>query len=142
MTGREQAWTKYVIDTNVIIDTMRGTSETVNFMTLMESREFQVLYSVIVEAELFSSQLLTEEDKKDLRQLLKLGVIVDVDSEVALKAAELRVLNRKLYERKMKLPDALIAATALLHSAVLVTRNVDDFKVLHQHGLQLYNPFS
>ncbi|CEP68833.1 Uncharacterized [Moorella glycerini] len=62
MTAREQALNKYVIDTNIIIDTMQGVAEAVNFMEKVEVEEVQVFYSVIVEAELFSSHLLTEED--------------------------------------------------------------------------------
>lgn len=42
--------------------------------------------------------------------------------------------------RRMKLGDALIAATALLYDLPLVTRNVDDFK--HIAGLQIINPFA
>ena len=42
--------------------------------------------------------------------------------------------------RRMKLGDALIAVTALLHELPLVTRNVDDFK--HIAGLQIINPFA
>ena len=145
MIDRERAWSKYVIDTNVIIDTMQGIPEAANFMEMVDANksqsQSQILYSVVVEAELFSSHLLTEEDKIDLRQLLNIGEIIDVDSEVALKAAELRSLSRKLYQRKMKLPDALVAATAFLYSATLVTRNIDDFKHLQEHGLRLRNPF-
>jgi predicted nucleic acid-binding protein len=39
----------------------------------------------------------------------------------------------------IKLPDALIAATALNGGYILVTRNETDFKNL---GLQIYNPFN
>lgn len=132
---------KYVVDTNIVIATMQGIPEAVDFMEAIESTESEVLYSVIVEAELFSSPLLTEDDKTDLRKLLSMGDIIDVDSETALKAAELRALSRRLYHRKMKLPDALVAATALMTSATLVTRNVEDFKHLQRHGLRIHNPF-
>jgi predicted nucleic acid-binding protein len=40
----------------------------------------------------------------------------------------------------MKLGDALIAATALLHDLPLVTRNEEDFK--HVAGLRVLNPFA
>lgn len=143
MIDRERAWSKYVIDTNVVIDTMQGIPEAANFMEIVDANksQSQMLYSVVAEAELFSSHLLTEEDKIDLRQLLNIVEIIDVDSDVALKAAELRSLSRKLYQRKMKLPDALVAATAFLYSATLVTRNIEDFKHLQEHGLRLRNPF-
>ncbi len=42
-------------------------------------------------------------------------------------------------QRRMKLGDSIIAATALVIGAKLVTRNVDDFK--HIAGLEITNPF-
>jgi predicted nucleic acid-binding protein len=39
---------------------------------------------------------------------------------------------------KIKLPDAIIAATALANDKVLVTRNVDDFVKIK--GLDVFNP--
>ena len=51
--------------------------------------------------------------------------------------AEAAILLRQ--SRRMKLGDALIAATALLYDLPLVTRNVNDFK--HIAGLKLINPF-
>ena len=43
-------------------------------------------------------------------------------------------------QRRMKLGDSIIAATALEFGAELVTLNVDDFK--HIAGLKLTNPFA
>ena len=40
---------------------------------------------------------------------------------------------------KIKLPDAIIAATALVHSFTLVTRNISDFKKIK--GIDLLNPW-
>jgi predicted nucleic acid-binding protein len=40
---------------------------------------------------------------------------------------------------RIKLPDAIIAATALTENYILVTRNIDDFK--HITGLELLNPW-
>lgn len=76
-----------------------------------------------------------------IRGILDLGEIINVDSEIALKAAELRALSRKNYQRKLKLPDAIIAATAFMCSAVLITRNIEDFSHLCDHGLRIWNPF-
>ena len=141
MTGRGRALNRYVVDTNIVIATMQGAPEAVAFMEGAESTKSDVLYSVIVEAELFSSSALTEDDKRDLRNLLSMGETVDVNSEVGLKAAELRALSKRLYQRKLRLPDALVAATALMMSATLVTRNVQDFEHLVAHGLRIHNPF-
>jgi predicted nucleic acid-binding protein len=42
-------------------------------------------------------------------------------------------------QRKIKLGDSIIAATALVHGLPLVTRNVEDFR--HVAGLRIINPF-
>ena len=130
-----------LIDTNIIIYTLKGEKEAVEAMESFEDEAIAVFYSTIVEAELFSFHQLTENQRLKIKQILGLGEIIDVDSDVALKAAELRALSSKQYNRKLKLPDALIAATALLTSAVLVTRNVDDFSHLMNHSLNIWNPF-
>lgn len=61
------------------------------------------------------------------------GRILPVDAAVALRCAPLHVPDPKP-ER-----DALIAATALVHSLTLVTRNVEDFAAT---GVRLLNPWA
>ena len=61
------------------------------------------------------------------------GRILPVDEAVAMKCAELQVPDPKA-ER-----DCFIAATALVHRVVLVTRNVRDFTAT---GVELFNPWS
>ena len=57
-----------------------------------------------------------------------------LDDEVIEQAIRLR------QQKKMKLGDAIIAATAIASGIPLVTRNEDDFK--HIPGLDLRNPFA
>ncbi len=132
--------TNYCVDTNIIVYTMNGLEPAVSFMKKAQNEG--IIFSVIVEAELFSSWKLTDEDFSDLRSVLDLGEIIEVNSSIALKAAELRRLSKVKSNRSLKLPDALIAATAIEHAAVLITRNEDDFNHLLNYGLELFNPFS
>lgn len=60
------------------------------------------------------------------------GRVLPVDTAVALRCAQLHVPDRHA-ER-----DALIAATALVHGMVVVTRNVADFSA---SGVRLLNPW-
>lgn len=141
MIGREPVYNKFVVDTNIVIYTLKGIEKIVKVMEKLEDDNIELYYSTIVEAELFSFHELTEEQRVKIRGILDLGEIIDVDSEIALKAAELRALSRKNYQRKLKLPDAIVAATASVHSAVLITRNVEDFNFLRDHGLSIWDPF-
>lgn len=132
---------RYVVDTNIIIYTLKGLRNAIEVMEKLEDNDIEVYYSTIVEAELFSFHELTEEQRVKIRGILELGEIIDVDSEIALKAAELRALSKKDYQRNLRLPDAIVAATAFVCSAVLVTRNIGDFDHLLSYGLQILNPF-
>jgi len=63
---------------------------------------------------------------------------ISVDSTIALMAADLQVhLHRK--GQTVEINDCLIAATALVHDWILVTRNTAHFK--RMPGLQLENWF-
>jgi hypothetical protein len=52
----------------------------------------------------------------------------------------LRWFSNLRQRRKIRLADAIIAATALVYALPLVTRNVDDYK--HITALTLINPFA
>lgn len=75
-----------------------------------------------------------------LRKWLNARVLVDyaeriipVSTEIALRCASLHVPN------PMSDYDALIAATALEHCLIVVTRNTEDFKNM---GVELLNPWN
>ena len=58
--------------------------------------------------------------------------ILDLTGEVVTKTIEIRQKNR------IKLPDAIIAASAIVNNLVLITRNVRDFQKID--NLILINP--
>jgi len=58
--------------------------------------------------------------------------ILFIDQEIADMAIEIRRIQR------IKLPDAIIAATAKVRNLCLVTRNIDDFRKV---DIQIANPF-
>jgi predicted nucleic acid-binding protein len=130
-----------VVDTNIVIYILKGVEGAVEVADKLEDDTSEVYFSTIVEAELFSFHELALEERTKIGGILDLGQIISVDSEVALKSAELRALSRRIHHRKLKLPDAIVAATATLYSAVLVTRNFEDFSHLRNHGLRIWNSF-
>jgi predicted nucleic acid-binding protein len=71
-------------------------------------------------------------EEQRIRRLLEPMTNLSVDAAIAERAGRLR------RETRRRLPDALIAATALEHRLTLVTRNVRDFEGVK--GLRLRPP--
>lgn len=88
--------------------------------------------SVITEIELLCWKTPTEEDLLVLHDFIENALVFELETPIKLKTAELRKVH------KIKLPDAVIAATALTHNLTLITRNTADFKNIE--GLNLINP--
>lgn len=109
-----------LIDTDVFIDHLRGAAE-------IRPGKHRLHYSVVTRAELFAGNTATNLAS----QLLSPFRELPVDREIAERA------GRLVREFELRLPDALIAATALEHGLQLSTRNVKDFN--HVRGLRLHS---
>jgi hypothetical protein len=114
----------YVLDTCVIIDDLRDPPEAVEFVDHASSRP---TVSAVTAAELFAGARTTTEQRR-LEGLLQQLVVRDVDLEVARLGGAYR--RRYGQSHGVLIPDALIAATAELHGARLVTRNARHFPML------------
>jgi predicted nucleic acid-binding protein len=104
-----------VFDTNIVIDALNGISEA--------DAEFD-LYERVIISRITWMEILVGEKESDgqLRDFL------DDHFEIApidLTISEIAVQLRRQY--RMRLPDAIIWATAKAYNAVLVTRNTKDF---------------
>lgn len=99
-----------LVDTDVCIDHLEGTTR------LPGNRG--LAYSVITRAELLAGE---PKHHPAVRRLLAGMDELPVDRRVAEKAGELRRME-------LKMPDALIAATALVHQLTLLTRNTSGFR--------------
>lgn len=109
----------YTLDANAIIYYLKGDARAALLNNLF-AQSASLYVSAITDAELFSFSNLDEEEAAAIEQALQLLSIIPVDTKIARMAVELR------RERRIELADALIAATAPLPVASLVTGNVDD----------------
>jgi toxin FitB len=89
--------------------------------------------SIVSYIEVLGYGKLTVEQKVYFQDFFDSSRIFPVNKAIAKKAIALR------QERKITLGDSVIAATALLYNHILITRNKDDFKWIH--NLTLLNPF-
>jgi len=104
-----------VFDTNIVIDALNGVTKA----DTEYNRYERVLISRITWMEVLIG---AEEDDSELRDFLETHFdIISVDLAVAEIAIHLRRTHH------IRLPDAIIWATAKSNEAVLVTRNTKDF---------------
>lgn len=91
------------------------------------------MLSVITRIELLGWFKASKKTLNRLGNYVNNAFIYPLNEPLILKTIELR----QLY--KIKTPDAIIAATALINDMTLLTRNLSDFKQIP--GLKLINPF-
>ena len=110
-----------LVDTDIFIDHLRGSAE-------LKPGRNRLHYSVVTRAELFAGNSATDL----VSQLLAPFREISVDRAVAERA------GRVAREFDLRLPDALIAATALENRLTLTTRNHKDFNKVR--GLRIRTP--
>ncbi|MBD2429194.1 PIN domain-containing protein [Phormidium sp. FACHB-1136] len=124
---------KYLYDTNVFIYYFAEESEVLRFFSESFLSQNEVFISPIVRIELLSFPDLSDEEETIITDLLTQFERIPLSPQIEDRTIQLR------RDYRLKLPDALIAATALQRSACVITRNVDDFKRVPE--LTLCNPF-
>ena len=124
--------TRVLIDTNVVIDFQNGRLPTASSQWLIAQVDAGHGYlSVINRIELLIRPGSAAEEAA-LRQFIGSCTELPLDESTIQHTIRLRQQHR------VKLPDAIIAATALAHGLPLLTRNVSDFQALS--GLAVVNP--
>ena len=106
-----------VFDTNILIDFLQGNPKAKAEFDLYEEK----IISRITWMEVMIG--VKGREQEDLvRAFLASFTVADIDSHISNEAVKIRRGTR------IKLPDAIILATARCNNALLVTRNTRDFK--------------
>jgi predicted nucleic acid-binding protein len=124
---------QYLIDTNVVIDYLGQKMPLLgmNFMNTIIDAIPNV--SVVTKIEVLGFNT-PDQHYQLLTQFMEDATVLDLSNNVVDTCIEIRK------NHKTKLPDAIIAATALVYDLVVVSRNVADFKNIK--GIQVIDPHS
>jgi len=111
---------KYLIDTNVLIDAQMGrfSKKGLNFLAKVINENFIVSFITFIE------YLGYRDITKSSKEFIELAEVIEIDKFIIQNCIDLRK------NHKIKLPDAIIAATALTRNLNLITNNEKDFVAL------------
>jgi len=109
---------RYLIDTNVVIDYLENKLP-LKSSTILDKTDIQI--SVISRMEILAWPKATENQIETLTGFIDASLVLGLSEPVIIKAIDIR----KKY--RIKLPDAIIAATAITNGFILLTRNINDF---------------
>ena len=117
---------RYLLDTNAVIQLLAGNP---SLIKMVEDSDFLAI-SVISKLEFLSYPDLTEDEKNAFSELLEDLTVFDLmasDSALMQGAVAMRI------DGGLKLPDAVIAATALVNGCEVIT---NDVHFTHQKRVQ------
>ncbi|MCL2417646.1 MAG: type II toxin-antitoxin system VapC family toxin [Bacteroidales bacterium] len=108
---------KYLIDTNVLIDAQmnRLPSKGKDFLAKVINKNFIISFITQIE------YLGYKDVSKSSEALISLADIIRIDEQIIQTCIDIRK------KHKIKVPDAIIAATAITRNLTLITNNEDDF---------------
>ncbi len=123
----------YLLDTNAIIDYLGGRLPEKGMLFIDKVINSIPQISVVSHIELLSFKT-TEKHASILKDFVNDALVHYINLSVTEKTVDIRK------QHAVKVPDAIIAATAINYNLTLVTRNTKDFDKIQ--GLLLLNPHS
>ena len=93
-----------------------------------------IFISVITYMEALGYAFESDKEESIINSLCENLNVISLDDQIIQKVIEIRKTNR------IKLPDAIIYATAFVHNLTLITRNTSDFKTF-KDSILILDPF-
>jgi predicted nucleic acid-binding protein len=120
---------KHLIDTNSLIDAqaMKLPQKGLAFLADAIDEDFTVSFITYIE---FLGYKDATQDNKDF---IELAAVIDINKAIIDTCIELRKTHH------IKLPDAIIASTALVYNLTIITNNEKDFENIKD--LKFVNPY-
>jgi predicted nucleic acid-binding protein len=119
----------FLIDTNIIIDFQTRSVPAKGQDYIAKAIDVKFIISFVSYIEVLGYKDVSEE----MENFVSLAEVIELNKSII----DQTILLRKKY--KIKLPDALIAATAIAHNLVLLSHNIKDFAGIK--GLSALDPY-
>lgn len=120
-------------DTNILIEFYKS-----NDLVIQQLRQIgshQLAISVMTRAELYYGAF----NKQELNRIQKnLDLLQNIPIDQTISEKFIQLMTQYSLSHKLTIPDALIAATALIHNMSLYTLNLKDFRFIPD--LNIYQP--
>jgi tRNA(fMet)-specific endonuclease VapC len=127
----ERRKTMILCDTNILIEFYKNNPKIVNELRQIGAERLAI--SIITQAELYYSAL----NKAELLKIQKhLNLLHNFPISNQVSTQFIQLMERYSLSHKLTIPDALIAATALVNNLNLYTLNTKDFRFIE--GINLY----
>lgn len=107
--------TKYLLDTNAVIGLLNGAPVANKLRTTIDLQPENTAVSQITKMELLGFADITVTEENAIQLFLSKITVFPIDAAIEVRTIELRKT------RKIKLPDAIVAATAIVNGLQLVT---------------------
>lgn len=114
---------KYLLDSNIVIYFFNGITDDESLLEILK-HSFNI--SIITKIEFLSWHQLKQDEElnKKAKEFISNATVYELDEVIANQT----IKNRQQF--KIKTPDAIIGATAIVHGFEIVTNNFEDFKNL------------
>ena len=124
---------RYLLDSNTVIDYIAGLYSGKAMQWLSQLIDEEINVSVITKIEVLSFDPGKDDNYPILVDFFDVSNIFGLTDDIVSKTVQIR------QKQKIKLPDAVIASTALAKGLILVSRNIKDFKNISD--LDIVNPY-
>ena len=124
---------KYLLNTNILIYYFADEIPPKELETIEDIFKTSFYISVITRIEFLGWKKHTEKGYEKAKEFIGFSKVIYLTKKIADRAIDIR------REYRIKLPEAVIAATASSKNLTPVTRNDDNFRDIQY--LEIYNPF-
>lgn len=125
---------RYLLDTNAVINYLDASLPVASMQLINTIVDDEPMVSIVTKMETLGYDFKSIEEQTTMETFINGSAILDLNNDIVNKTIAIRK------SKKIKLPDSIIAATAIFYDLILISRNTADFKNIE--GLKVIDSHS